>query len=133
MLPSAAERFIRPRFSCSSEVPPLTIDPGIALLSAFVGALIVGTVAYSIIRNRIPPDVAALLAEAVARLRAHLSYADTEAMIRLYAGELYDAMAIDSAKVSREFFVSFCVRAILGAQLKGAEDAETFGALAVER
>ena len=69
----------------------------------------------------------------VARLRAHLSYADTEAMVRLYAGELYDAMAIDGSKVSKEFFVDFCVRAILGAQLKGAEDAETFGALAVER
>ena len=111
----------------------MQIDPGIALLSAFVGALIAGTVAYSLLRQRIPPTTAALLAEAVARLRAHLSYADTEAMIRLYAGELYDAMAVDSTKVSRGYFVDFCVRAILGAQLKGAEDAETFGALAVER
>lgn len=111
----------------------MTIDPGIALISAVIGALIAGTVAYSLLRQRIPPDVAALLAEAVARLRAHLSYADTEAMVRLYAGELYDAMAIDGSKVSKEYFVDFCVRAILGAQLKGAEDAETFGALAVER
>ena len=111
----------------------MQLDSGLVLISAVIGALIVGTVAYSLLRQRIPPDVAAMLAEAVARLRAHLSYADTEAMVRLYAGELYDAMAIDGSKVSREFFVDFCVRAILGAQLKGAEDAETFGALAVER
>ena len=111
----------------------MQIDPGIALISATVGALIAGLVAYSLIRQRIPSATADMLAEAVARLRAHLSYADTEAMVRLYAGELYDAMAVDSVKVSRDFFVDFCVRAILGAQLKGAEDAETFGALAVER
>lgn len=111
----------------------MQLDSGLILVSAVVGALIAGTVAYSLIRQRIPPDTAAMLAEAVARLRAHLSYADTEAMVRLYAGELYDAMAMDGSKVSREFFVDFCVRAILGAQLKGAEDAETFGALAVER
>ncbi len=109
------------------------MDKSIILLSAVIGAIIAGAVAYSLLRHRIPPDTAAMLAEAVARLRAHLSYADTEAMVRLYAGELYDAMAVDGGKVSREYFVDFCVRAILGAQLKGAEDAETFGALAVER
>lgn len=111
----------------------MQIDPGITLLIVTGVAIIASGIVYALLRQRIPPDVAQLLAEAVARLRAHLSYADTEAIIRLYAGELYDTMAINSAKISREFFIDFCVRAILGAQLQGAADAETFGALAVER
>ena len=48
----------------------MQLDSGLVLISAVIGALIVGTVAYSLLRQRIPPDVAAMLAEAVARLRA---------------------------------------------------------------
>lgn len=113
------------------------MDNSIILISISIGVIVMAGFAWAWGRNRISPDLASLLSEAVARLRAHLSYADTEAIVRLYAEEFYDYMIkADEAlprKVTQEWFVDFCVRAILGAQAKGAQDAETFGAMVVER
>jgi hypothetical protein len=109
------------------------MDSGVILMVVSTAILIFAVFAWAWGRKRLSPEVVTILTEGVARLRAHLGAADSERIIRLYAGELYDVMKIDSAKVSREFFVDWMVRAILGAQPKGSEDAETFGAMAVER
>ena len=103
------------------------MDSGLILIAVVTGAVVAATVLWIRYSPYVSPDTSIALGEAVARLRAHLSKNDSEAIIRLFAAELYDTFAPGSLKVSQEFFIEYCVRVILGAQAMGDTDAETFG------
>lgn len=106
------------------------MDKSLILLTVVTASALAAVIVWSIYRQNLPPDVAAFLSESVVRLRAQLSAHDSESLIRLWAGELYDVLVEEgnpgTAKISEEFFVDWCVRIILGAQEKGNADAAVF-------
>lgn len=94
----------------------ITIDPAIAFMALVAaggaGALII----WIVVRGRIPPSAALLLAQAVADVKTYLGRTFSEDDVRAVAAWMYDFWLQGSEYYSREQFVDFIARAIMGAR-----------------